>query len=95
MVTRFFIGDKVRTKNGIGIVRKVTTWRDCIVEMSDAEAEEFCALAKMQVGINFRKDWVELLISTNLGLLEVQAKKVELLEGRDYGKSEGLETAFT
>ena len=77
------------------MVRRVTTWRDRIVEMSEYEAVEFCATAKREVGLNYREDWVELLVTVGRGVLQLQARNVEILEGRDYGKTEGLEAAFT
>jgi len=85
MAHRFFIGDKVKTQYGVGHVRRVTTWRDRIVQMGDAEAQEFCANCKLQVGLGFREDWVELVVAAGKYLRVLQASKVELLEGRDYG----------
>ena len=68
----------------------MTTWRDRIEDMSEPEAYEFCAKCKLQVGLNFRDDWVELLVAIGRSLVRVQAKDVELLEGRDHGTWEGL-----
>lgn len=90
MVRRFYKGDKVRTEWGDGIVKKVTTWRDRIVDMSDAEAYEFCSVCKHQVGLGFREEWVELLVSVGKRMKKLQAGTVELLEGRDYDEKDGL-----
>jgi hypothetical protein len=54
MVKRFFVGDKVRTKRGIGLVREVRTWRDVLVELRDHEVADFCSRCKLDVGINFQ-----------------------------------------
>lgn len=58
--------------------------------MNDEEATEFCARCKMEVGTGFRDDWVELLIKVGGYPITMQAKNVELVEGRDYGKTQGL-----
>jgi hypothetical protein len=88
MVERFFRGDKVRTKIGVGIVQDVVTWRDVIIEMSEYEANDFCARCKTDVGVNFREDWVQLLVKIGGRYEKVQAITVKLLEGRD-GVEEG------
>lgn len=94
MDNRFFIGDTVRTVAGMGTVRNVTTWRDRIIDMSDAEATEFCAQCKAQVGIDFRDKWVELLVAVGGRLITVQAGKVELLKGRYHHDDEERSLAF-
>jgi len=90
MVKRYFRGDKVKTNRGIGRVHKVVTWRDRIVDMTDAEAKEFSATCRLRVGQYFREDWVELLVAIGKTLVRVQAKDVELIEGRDHDENEGL-----
>ena len=91
MAVRFFIGDKVRTKWGIGYVRRVTPWRKRIIDMNDAEAKEFCAICKLEVGMNFKEDWVELLVAVGKSLRRVQAKNVEMVEGRDEDVAKAME----
>lgn len=85
MAHRFFIGDKVATPFGVGVVKRVTNWRDRIVEMNDHEAQEFSASCKLQVGLGFQTEWVELTVVVGKHLHVMQASKVELLEGRDHG----------
>ncbi len=84
MVNRYFIGDKIETKYGIGWVRKVTTWRQRIIDMNDYEAIEFSNECKRMHGINYQDDWIELLVEINGILMELQASTVKLLEGREY-----------
>lgn len=62
--------------------------------MSDPEAVEFCATAKCVAGINYRTDWVELVVKVGRRLVTVQGKDTETLEGRDYGTTEGLEKSL-
>lgn len=83
MVERFFVGDRVKTKRGIGLVHEVTTWRDVVVGLHDYEVPDFCAKCKLSVGFNFREDWVQLKIAIGKAIVIEQAKDVELLEGRD------------
>ncbi|MEJ2294935.1 MAG: hypothetical protein P8Y23_09200 [Candidatus Lokiarchaeota archaeon] len=84
MARKYFIGDKVETKYGIGWIRKVTSWRDRIVEMNDFEAVAFSNDCKRLCGINYKEDWVELLVEINGTLKDLQASAVNLLEGREY-----------
>jgi len=87
MPRRIFIGDKVKTTHGIGYVESVVTWRDRLLEMdNDYEAEEFCAACKAECGVDFKSIWVQLTVSIGRRLVSVQAKSVELLEGRDVVK---------
>lgn len=88
MVKRFFVGDKVRTKRGIGLVREVRTWRDVLVELRDHEVPDFCSRCKLDVGINFKDDWIELMVEIGNIIIKTQAKNVELVEGRDGTYSE-------
>lgn len=84
MSRRFFIGDKVKTKHGVGRVKRVVTWRDRILDVeNDYEAEEFCARCKAECGIGFRDIWIELFVSVGSSVVVVQGKDVEVLEGRD------------
>lgn len=83
MVGRFFVGDKVWTRRGVGRVVRVITWRDAISEFeNDFEAEEFCSKCKVEVGINFREDWVKLMVDIGGVSRPFQAIGVKLLEGR-------------
>ena len=91
MARRYFIGDKVKTTHGVGRVRKVRTWRDYVVEMNDYEAVEFSAECKRLCGLNYRDNWVELLVDVGESMVEVQESTVELLEGREYDSRDQLE----
>lgn len=91
MANRYFVGDKIKTKFGVGWVRKVTTWRQRIIEMDDYEAVEFSSECKRMHGINYQRDWVELSVEIKGILMDLQASTVELLEGREYDSVEKLE----
>lgn len=89
MADRLFIGEKVQTNRGEGIVYSVTTWRDLITECeNDFDADAFCAECKAQVGINFREDWCEVVVSIGRERHTFQAKDIKLVESRDYGEED-------
>jgi hypothetical protein len=59
--------------------------------MDDYEAREFSANCKRICGVNYKEDWVELLVEVNKRLFEFQASVVTLLEGREYDSTRKLE----
>lgn len=84
MRRRIYIGDVVRTKHGVGIVRDVRTWRDIIVEMEeDWEAQDFSAKCNLEVGPEYREKWVEILVVVDGKPVRFQWADVEVMEGRD------------
>jgi hypothetical protein len=89
MAERFFTGDLVETKYGVGRVVSATTWRDRLLEKEEYEVEEFCATCKALVGIDYQEKWIELVVSVGGRNIEVQAGTVKILEGRDHER--GLE----
>lgn len=89
MARRIYIGDKVRTPHGDGIVHRVVTWRDKIVEMHhDFEAIEFSDRCRREVGLNFKEDWSKVTVAVNNKLRTYQSSQIEVLEGRDAGTGE-------
>ncbi|MBN2258099.1 MAG: hypothetical protein JW704_09770 [Anaerolineaceae bacterium] len=60
----------------------------------DWEVEEFCAECKLVAGLDFKNDWVELLVVVGRETMKFQAKEVEVLEGRDYGQSGRMDYEF-
>jgi hypothetical protein len=91
MVERFFVGDKVRTKLGVGRVIRTRTWRDVISEFeNDFEAEEFCSKCKIEVGPDFRSKWVKVWVNLNGVSIPFQARDIELLEARYVDPEVGL-----
>lgn len=85
MVRKIFIGDKVKTPNGVGYVSAVKTWRDKIVSFDhDFEAIEFSDRCKREVGLNFKEDWVQVSVRFLNGAMALfQSSQIEVLEGRD------------
>jgi hypothetical protein len=78
-----FVGDRVRTPDGEGFVEEVSTWRDRIVEMTDAEAREFSALCRRTHGPAYQTEWVEVIVRVGNRARRYDAKAVTVLEGRD------------
>jgi len=78
-----FVGDRVETVHGIGIVEEVYTWRDRIIEMTDPQAAEFCDQCMRNVGLNYKETWAEVQVSVNGRLRTYLAPNVKVLEGRD------------
>lgn len=83
MSREVYIGDVVRTKEGVGIVRDIRTWRDCIEEMEDWQATNFSLECHARVGPEYREDWIELLVVVDRKSVRCQWTDVEVLEGRD------------
>ena len=52
--------------------------------MNDFEAVAFSNDCKRLCGVNYKEDWVELLVEINGTLKDLQASSVNLLEGREY-----------
>lgn len=87
-MNRFYVGDKVRTKHGLGEVEGSCTWRERIEEMNEYDAIEFSSLCKRQCGNNFKNDWVEVLVSTKdengkVIVHTMDGNQVEILNGRE------------
>jgi hypothetical protein len=96
MPNKFFVGDLVKTKEGVGRVVRVNTWRDRLITLEEYEVDDFLSVCKAQVGFDFKEKWTELLVLLSSGkYLEVQAIQVEILEGRDDCENTGLETFAT
>jgi len=80
---KIFIGDKVETAWGVGIVHDARSWREAIVGMDDYEAVEFSDKCKVEVGIDYKDVWVELLVVVRGMKRRVLGTQVVVLEGRD------------
>jgi len=80
---RIFIGDKVKTIWGVGIVHDARSWRERISEMNDFEAREFSDRCRVEVGKNYKEDWVELLVAVGGMKRRCLGTQVTVLEGRD------------
>jgi len=83
MDRNIYIGDKVRTNQGDGFVEDARTWRDVIVEMNDYEAAEFSNRCKVEVGLNFKEDWVEVAVRVKGRVRRFLSKDIQILQGRD------------
>lgn len=83
MARAIFIGDKVKTQWGDGIVHDARSWREVISDMEDYEAREFSNKCKIEAGLNFTEDWVELLVLVNGRKRRLLGHQVIVLEGRD------------
>ena len=78
-----FVGDKVKTVHGIGIVEEVYTWRDKVIEMSDPQAREFCDQCQRNVGLDYKNIWAEVFVSVGGRIRTYLAPHIEVLKGRD------------
>jgi hypothetical protein len=78
-----YVGDKVRTPHGDGIVEEVYTWRDKVIDMSDAEAREFCDQCQRNVGWNYKNTWAEVFVSVGGMIQRYLAPEIKVLKGRD------------
>jgi len=83
MDRKIFIGDKVKTKWGNGIVHDARSWRESVVDMGEYEAREFSDKCKVEVGMGFVDDWVELIVSIGGRMRRMLGHQVTVLEGRD------------
>lgn len=82
MDREIYIGDRVETEHGIGIVLDARSWREVILDMDDNEAKKFSEKCEKDMGINFF-EWVELLVMLNNGeRYRLLGKDVKVLEGR-------------
>lgn len=52
-----FIGDRVSTPDGEGIIAQIETWRQRVMQMRGPEAQEFSENCRMRAGENFQTDW--------------------------------------
>ena len=87
MSRKIFIGDKVKTAYGIGIVQDARSWREKINELSDYEAVEFTNKCRVESGLNYKEDWVELLVSVGGIVRRMIGHQVEVIDGRDVDES--------
>lgn len=78
-----FVGDKVKTADGIGIVDDINTWRDRIIGMTDPEAVEFCDQCYRNVGPDYRDTWAEVFVMFGSKVKKYLARDITVLEGRD------------
>ena len=78
-----FVGDRVKTVHGEGIVDDVNTWRDRVVEMTEPEAKEFCDQCYRNEGVDYRETWAEVFVIIGGRVRRYLASEVEVLESRD------------
>lgn len=78
-----FIGDKVGTPDGVGYVEDVTTWRDRILTMKDAEAREFSTECRRTHGPEYQQVWGEIKVRFGRVSRCYDARAITVLEGRD------------
>lgn len=83
MARTIFIGDKVKTVWGVGMVHDARSWRERISDMNDYEAREFSDQCRIEAGHGYKEDWVELLVLVNGMKRRVLGHQVTVLEGRD------------
>lgn len=81
-----FVGDKVKTIHGKGIVEDVNTWRDKVVDMTKPEAAEFCDECFRNVGLDYRDTWAEVFVAVGGRIRRYLARDITVLEGRDDEK---------
>lgn|GEM_PF-2992556 len=86
MARTIFIGDKVRTVWGVGIVHDARSWRETITDMNDYEAREFSDRCQVEVGRDYQETWVELLVLVKGMKRRVLGHMVTVMEGRDDKK---------
>jgi hypothetical protein len=56
------------------------------MDMDDYEAREFSERCKSEVGINYKNEWVEILVLVNGNQRRLMGHHVTIVEGRDHGK---------
>lgn len=78
-----FVGDRVKTVHGEGVVEDVTTWRDRIGGMSDPEARDFCDQCFRSVGVDYKEKWAEIAVAIGGRMRKYLPDQVTVLEGRD------------
>jgi len=61
-MARVFVGDRVQTPDGEGIVVRVETWRQRVVGMREADAREFSELCRAHVGDDFQRVWFRAMV---------------------------------
>jgi hypothetical protein len=84
-----FVGDKVRTPDGIGIVEDINTWREKIVEMNNEQAVEFCDQCSRAVGLDYKETWAEVFVTIGGIRRQYLPRDIEILEGRDQYDKKG------
>jgi hypothetical protein len=78
-----FIGDKVGTPDGVGYVEDVATWRDRILSMMDAEAQEFSAECRRSHGQDYQSEWGQVAVRFGRVMRTYDVRQITILEGRD------------
>ena len=81
-----FVGDKVDTPEGVGLVDEVYTFRDRVVGMREWEAAEFADKCFREAGIDYRKTWAEVFVMVRGRRRRFLAVQIKVLEGRDVQK---------
>jgi hypothetical protein len=67
----------------VGYVEDVTTWRDRILSMVDAEAQEFSAECRRSHGQDYQKEWGLVVVKFGRVMRTYDVRHVTILEGRD------------
>lgn len=87
----YLIGDRVRTRNGAGLVVDRRTWRDAVVDMDDVEAVSFSAHCKSRYGEGYRESYQSLLVT-----LDVPTRRgvtMEWVESVEVEREQAVEVA--
>lgn len=82
-MSTLYVGDKVRTPDGVGYVEEFTSWRDRILEMSDAEAKEFTEQCRMECGPEYKEAWGRVTVRVEQRARRYPLAQITVIEGRD------------
>ncbi len=77
-----FIGDEVETRDGIGVVVSVNTWRDLIDGMSEHEAHHFNDVCMREIGPDYRQKWEEVFVRRGSRIRRYLVSGIKVLKGR-------------
>lgn len=80
---KIFIGDKVKTRWGVGVVDDATSWREAIMGLNGLETRALSDRCKVEAGINYKEEWVELIVRIGDKRHRELGHRVEVLESRD------------
>lgn len=83
---KIFVGDLVRTPAGDGYVEDAQSWREKIVDMGEWEAKEFSDRCRVESGLNYQEDWVEILVKVGGHYKRYLGHQIQVLESRYNGR---------
>lgn len=85
MAQKYYRGDLVKIKYGVGYIAEVYTWKDIIEEMNSFEAVNFTDRCKEVFGEKYREEWYKLNVVIDGKDHYVETPHVEMVEQRPRG----------